>query len=297
MIYTEQANFPYPVLRNNSNDYNDPIFDFDVIDMSDVNGNFIIKIESKISSSFINKLIDSKKAKIFLIVKSKDSQFLEIPKIGEYEFSLSNKQISFHKKKTAMQLMIQCIEKIDFDSNNDLNAFYIDFKDKIEIEKGCVLAFSNVMELDSRQEKPYDLFGKTLDTDIKSDIKIELNSEVIDIRYKSEEMMLSELPKNRDLTNPYLYLGLERALIAFIMKYYDKDEVGEDLEMDSDLYINSIDEGSIQSPLDQKIFDLLNEKRIYKISIKNIDETIHLISDNIFKKYVKQIEEVYNNEN
>ena len=30
MIYTEKANFPYPLLTNNSPDYKNSIFDFDV---------------------------------------------------------------------------------------------------------------------------------------------------------------------------------------------------------------------------------------------------------------------------
>lgn len=56
MIYTKKANFPYPVLMNFTDDYNEPEFELDV-NIFDNTDDYKIKIDWKISSSFIRNLL------------------------------------------------------------------------------------------------------------------------------------------------------------------------------------------------------------------------------------------------
>ena len=77
MIYTKKANFPYPVLMNFTDDYNEPEFELDV-NIFDNTDDYKIKIDWKISSSFIRNLLQLGKADLIFIVKSRDNQFYRL---------------------------------------------------------------------------------------------------------------------------------------------------------------------------------------------------------------------------
>lgn len=74
MIYTKKANFPYPVLMNFSDDYQDPEFSLDVM-IKDNTDDFLIEVAWDISSDYIYELLKTGKANLYLIIKSKDNQF------------------------------------------------------------------------------------------------------------------------------------------------------------------------------------------------------------------------------
>ncbi len=293
MIYTKKANFPYPMYISGTDDYINPNFSLD-IDLIENQERYILKVTSEVDSTFITDLINNKKVGLFLIIKSKDNQFHQIPSLGEYELLIDKSKLSFYKNTTIIQLMIQSLEEFNFSNNDDLNNFYSEFKKDIIIKKGLSLGFSNIVKFDGNQEKPFALFEQKYDDSIQSDIEVELTREVITIVYKHKDIMLKSLPQNRDLTNPYLYMGLERALVSFMLNASEGADrtanIREPIRLD-DISIEYL------SPLDTKLYKLLKEKGIEEVDFDSIDNIIHLISDNMLKKFADKIIEVYNNGN
>lgn len=276
MIYTKRANFPFPLLTNTSDDYKKPKFDLD-IELEENTNEFILSINADLSSTFIKKLIREKRAQMVLIIKSKDCKYYYLEGIKS-TLRIPKNKLSLGKK-TVIQAMIRTSEDISFAENEDLNEFFDDYKSEIVIHKGNSIGFSNTINYLGQQKKPYELFEKKVDKTIDSDIKIELDHETIRIVYKSEEMQFNDLAQGSNLTNPYIYMGLQKALFAFLIKYTQRPEDGLEL----------CDIGEISSPLDEKLLLLMSSKRIDLLTLENIDEVIHLISDNIIKKYVDTV--------
>ena len=290
MIYTKNANFPYPILHNFSDDYNNANFDLE-ISLKEDNDDYIIEVGSTISSNFIKRLIDDNKAKLVLIVKSIDNNFMELQSYGKETIVIPNTNISFdsYSKKNSLvdiQLMIKSNEDITFENNDDLNEFYNEYKKSIVVKKGNALGFSSVQRLDSRDNKPFDLFDKRKDETIKSDIKVELSEQMITIVYRSDEIMFDNSSQYRDLLNPYLYIGLQKALTAFIMAEHGDGNDNDGL--DKTVKIDDVDEISL-TPLNGKLYRLMKDKGVEEISFDSMDLVIHKISDFILKRYVNKI--------
>lgn len=290
MIYTKQTNFPYPLLQNASNNYLNATFDLDV-SLNENQDFYILNIKSEISSHFLINLISQKKARIMLVIKSKDSQFYELPNPEECELKISKNNLSFYKNKTIMQLIIQSLTKISFNNNEDINEFYKPHKNKIQVDKGWSLGFSSIVSFDGSQKNPFTLFEKKLDENIESDIEYRLTNEVITIVYKTQKIMFSDIPNNRNLTNPYLYIGLQKALMALITSNLEQQG-----DIDEGININNIDASNL-SALDTKLFKLLKQKGIEELSFNSLDKVIHLMSDNILGKYVNRVGGLYNHAN
>lgn len=282
MIYSKKANFPYPILMNNSDDYKNAEFEFDV-SLQENTDSYIFKIDCHISSKFLLKLIRAKSARLLLIIKSKDNQYHIIQQDTNIEVKVLKSKLSLNNR-TVLQLMIQATDNINFENNYDLNYFYDEYKDKIIVHKGMALGFSNLVTFDGSQKKPYDIFEKKVDNTIKSDIEIRLSDETIIIVYKKDTMQFQDLPQSRNLNNPYIYLGLQKALFRFLANYAKNIEEGIKLEEISEL----------NNALDQKLYRLMISKSIDEVTLDNIDEIIYLISDNILKKYVDTIRGIYN---
>ncbi len=88
------------------------------------------------------------------------------------------------------------------------------------------------------------------------------------------------------LNNPYVYMGLQKALYRFLM---NNSEDGE-----------SVDLTELEEPadtLDLKLFNLLRSKMIQELSMENIDEVIYLISDRVLEKYAAVVKGLYKNGN
>lgn len=60
--------------------------------------------------------------------------------------------------------------------------------------------------MDGSQDKPYELFEKRVDGNIKSDIEIKIGEEAIMIIYKSPSLQFSDLPCGKELNYPYIYI-------------------------------------------------------------------------------------------
>lgn len=275
MIYKKDANFPYPILTNISDSYEDNYFDLDVSVTDDVDS-YYFNFNYEINSNFIKRLIDENKAQLILIIQTKDNIFFTLHP-NQNQVKVKKSRISL-KDKTFIQMHIQALEDINFTNNKDLNEFYMQFKEDITVPKHALLGYSNVVKFDGRIKKPFDLFKKKLNENLNSEIKIELGSETIIIHYKDKDFQFSDLPKSYSLNNAYIYVGLTKALQNFIVEY------GEDGEVD----LESLDEEP-DHPLDLKLYNLMVKKEIKELSKDNIDEVIYKITDKVIERFSSSV--------
>jgi len=149
-----------------------------------------------------------------------------------------------------------------------------------------VLGFSNSLIFEGSTSKPLDIFEKKVNPNLKSDIKIELGSETIIINYKNEFLQFSDSSQSAALNNPYIYMGLQKALYRFIL---NNGSDGEEVDL------NNMDPPS--DGLDFKLYNLMKKKMITELNIDNMDEVIYAISDKILDKYTAAVRRMYSNGN
>lgn len=275
MIYRKDANFPYPILTNTSSSYENSQFILDVQLHENVH-HYRFDFTVEIDSDFINQLISQGRAQLVLVIQSKDNKFFRIEP-NQKSITISKSRISIYNR-TSIQMYIQSKEEIEFKENHDLSEFYEEFKNEIIVPKYSILGFSNIVMFDGSYSKPLDLFEKKLNPNLESDIKIELGSETIIIHYKNEHLQFNTLPMSNTLNNPYIYMGLQKALQRFIAHYGDEDE--------------QVDLEQIDPPTDQldfKLYQLMKKKMVDELSIDTIDEVIYVISDRIIEKYAAAV--------
>lgn len=283
MIYSRPTTFSYPVLSNIQTDYSNNIFEFDA-DLKDNNDNYIIVIKYKISSVFIKNLISKNKARIILIIQSNDNIFSIIdPKNLKVEISKSRLNLN---NQTKMQLFIQSTEQINFKDNLDLSDFFNEYKSHISVNTSMLLAFSDVITFDGRDNQSPELFKRIVNPELESDIEISLNDEFIIINFKNDDFQFPDLPNSRDLNNPYIILGLYKALISLINNNLEGDLTIEDGILVDNIHTNN--------PLESKLKLLLESKDIYDLNFDNLDKVISLITDNIIEKYSNAVRSLYN---
>ena len=268
---------------NFSDDYQDPEFSLDVM-IKDNTDDFLIEVAWDISSDYIYELLKTGKANLYLIIKSKDNQFFKLQPKKKTQQSIPKRKLCIHAR-TTMQLMVQAAETLEFSDNNDLNTFYDAIKEEIQVKAGNVLAFSNTVIFDGEQNKPYDLFEKQIDSDINSDVEIRLGAETILVVYKNEQYQFAEVQNSKELNYPYLYLGLQKALISFLMHANpDNPDEGVDVE----------EMEPPENALESKLYSLMQSKNISELSMENIDEVIYKISDNLIMKYHNAVRGMHN---
>lgn len=276
MIFNKDANFPYPVFSQKSDSYYNNNFTLSV-DLDQNSLNYKLKLNYEIESEFIKNLLDIGQAKLVLVIQSRDNRFVNI-KHTDNEIEISKKRLSL-SKKTIIQLLIQSNNEISFKNNNDLNSFYNEFKDEIIVPKNSLLGFSNIVIYDGSMKKPFEIFEKRIDPTIKSDIKIEIGNETIIIVYKNEDLQFRNSIISNELNNPYVYMGLQKALFRFIINNCKEGE--------EEVYLDYID--IPEDSLDFKLYNLMKRKMINEVSLENIDEVIYKISDKIIEKYATAI--------
>lgn len=282
MIFSKNAIFPYPVLKNELDDYTENIFNLEV-DLKDNTNEFIFEITYEIGSDYIKNLIDTKKAALFLVIRAKDNKFFRVE--NNSKVSIPKNRISLDKR-TSIQLIIRAEEQIDFHDNNDLTDFYTGIKSKISIDKHCLLGLSNIVIFDGSMRKPFDIFEKRISSDLNSDIKIEVGSETIIIEYKHEDYQFVTSPNSSILNYPYIYMGMQKALMKMIK---EKSDDGESLDFN--------DMEMPEEPLYAKLYNLLKSKGIDGVDINNIDEVIYKSSDRILEKFSNVIKGLNENGN
>lgn len=278
MIYKKDANFPYPLLTNTSSSYSNANFILD-IELEENTQGYRFTIDYDIDSEFITNLLKNEKAHLILVIQSRDNKFYNL-EFGE-KFKIIPKSRLSLSKRTVVQLLIKSNEEIDFKDNDDLNDFYKEFKNEIVVPKNSILGFSNTVTFEGSSSKPLELFEKSVDPNLKSDLDIELGSETIIIKYKNESLQFIDSPISQTLNNAYVYMGLQKALYRFVMNN------GEDGEVD-------LDEIDVpENSLDLKLYNLMKKKMVTDVNLENIDSVIYLISDKILEKFSSAVRGLY----
>src|SRR5699024_5804643 len=101
MIYRKDANFPYPVLANTSDNYQENYFDLDV-SVSDNVDYYFFDFSYEIDSPFINQLLADGKARLILIIQTKDNKFYSLTP-GQKQVKVKKSRISLNNR-TSLQL-------------------------------------------------------------------------------------------------------------------------------------------------------------------------------------------------
>lgn len=283
MIYNKEATFPYPVLTNGTENYKQGEF---ILDVELMENAFVYKfnISYDIGSSFLSELVQTDMAELIFVVQSKDNKFYLLDR-NQKEIYIPKNRISFNKR-TSLQLLIRANKEISFMNNMDLNEFYDDKKSEIIVHEHAVLGLSNIVIFDGSNKKPFELFEKKLDPNIKSDIAIELGEETIVIVYRNENFQFNSYPNSVSLNYPYVYMGLQKALLKMIMENSD--------DQDS-LMIREMDPPN--NGLSFKLYNLMKSKFVEELSVDNIDQVINSISDHMIEKFVHTIKGISDNGN
>lgn len=282
MIYTKKANFPYPILMNESEEYLNSEFMIEVSEFMVKDSEYKIKFKYNLSSKFILRLINEGKASIILIIKERNNQFFEIENIKE---EVNELEISIPKNKlyltgrTVFQMIIKTNTDINFKNNNDLNFFYNDYKSEIRLKRGMSLGFSNILSYTGNTKEAVELFEKRVQSDQVPDFQVELTNSSIVLSFKNEEMQLKEYSYQKNLMNPYIYIGLYKALCSILINQ-NSDRVE----------VKDIDYA--QSGLLEKLYKLLINKNIEYITLDEIDKIIHKISEGILEKFTNEVRRI-----
>lgn len=270
MIFKKEVNFPYPVLSQYTTDYPDSSFELDV-NVFDLGKSYKFTIDYRLNSSFISSLLSIKKASIVAIFESIDSSYYQCCD----ELIIPKNRISL-SKKTQIQLFIKTNSRISLANNNELDKFYDAHLSKVFIDKDRVLAISNVVRFDGDLKHPFKLFEKEYDKTMETDISVELTSEMIRLKYRNKDFVFPQNKRYNPLNNSYFYLGLQKALIRFLVTYRDED--------DDSVNILNIDDPS--DGLDLKLYNLMKIKGVETYNLESVDKVIHSISDRIVEKQI-----------
>ena len=278
MIYKKDANFPYPILTNTSNAYNNAKFHL-VIGLDEIGNDYCFEPQYDISSEFIKSQIQSENASLILVVQNKDTKFYEMDQDQKF-IKIPRERISI-KEKTSIQLLIKAKEDISFINNEDLSDFYGNFKESILVPKNSILGLSNIITLNVIK-KPQELFEKKIDPNLKGPFEIELSNETIILKFKNENYQFVDIPNNRDLNNAYIREGLGRAVINFVINNGEENVVE----------IDEIDPPEVE--LDFKLYNLMKSRNIKEVGLENIDEVVNIIGNNIIEKFTNAVRGLYN---
>ena len=278
MIYKKDANFPYPILTNTSNAYNNAKFHL-VIGLDEIGNDYCFEPQYDISSEFIKSQIQSENASLILVVQNKDTKFYEMDQDQKF-IKIPRERISI-KEKTSIQLLIKAKEDISFINNEDLSDFYGNFKESILVPKNSILGLSNIITLNVIK-KPQEFFEKKIDQNLKGPFEIELSNETIILKFKNENYQFVDIPNNRDLNNAYIREGLGRAVINFVINNGEENVVE----------IDEIDPPEVE--LDFKLYNLMKSRNIKEVSLENIDEVVNIIGNNIIEKFTNAVRGLYN---
>lgn len=282
MIYKKAASFPYPVLSNTSSNYTESEFNFDVVNLNEGIEFYNFEISFDLTSDFVKQLLSSGKASLVLIIQSQDNYVVEI-KEGDKYVSVPKNRLSL-TSRTTIQLLIRSTDRVVFSTCNELDDFYEEIKDEIEIEKNNLIGYSNFVIFEGSESKPLDLIERKVDPFLSSAFKVELGPSTIILIFKDENYQLNGLTRNNSTMNMYIYEGLSRALFKFILDNQNDEDSEEFIEL------NSLSEQS--TPLNQKLLDLMINKGIEEIELESIDRVVSIISNKIVEKFTYSIREV-----
>lgn len=278
MIYKRDANFPYPILSETSLSYREYSFDLD-INVSESKDLYIFEVDMRLGSNFLDALVLEESASFYLVIQSKDNKVFPLNAYRDVqEIKVKKSRIAL-SSKTNIQVFLISTKNINMSENYELETFYDEYKEEINIPRNSLLAYSNVVEFNGDLKKPLDLFEKRVDGTIDSEILVESRSDVIVLTFKKKEFQFNN--RSPHYLNPYIYIGLSRALTSF---YYNNIS---DQELE---YIDIREMIPPASELETKLYQLMKSKGVELLSIDTLDSVISLITDKPIEKFVNSIE-------
>jgi hypothetical protein len=274
MIYDKEVSFPYPILSRLTDDYPDSNFEI-VTHLYEEDLNYRIEITYNLNSSYLENLLNENKATIKVIVSSKDSKIYDVEHTtGLYSLRIKKNRLSL-SNTLKIQLFIVSKADVNFRHNSEIDQFYKRYKKNINISKNNILAFSNVEKYDGNLRKPFDIIETKVDKNLKSEIKIELGTELITIIFKDKKYQLTEFSYNKSLKNHYVYIALQKVLMVMVKEIASRDE---------QIIVSDVNEEDL-SELFRKMVGLLKNKGVSVVDFENIDEVINKITDKIIDKH------------
>lgn len=286
MIYNKEVAFPHPVLMEGQGSYKNGEFLFEIEEVTQNTNEYIFKFSYEITSDFIIDCIKTKKANVVFVIQSKDSRFYTLENqnfiagksIGK--ITIPKTRIALLKNKTKIQLFVNSALKFDFSLNEDLDDFYSEIKNEIEIKKNSALAISNEVIFDEESKSSPELFEKKIDGNLSSEFEVEIKSDLILLKFRKESYQFLTLNQSKKLNYLYLYMGLQKAITQLIL------DINRDAEADYEeiIYLDDFNLNNFDG-LNYKLLYLMKNKGVEQLYFDNIDEVIYLISDNMIDKF------------
>lgn len=184
------VSFPHPILKENSNDYNECLFAIsnqeDVFNSKkEINGKLLITIGYSLICASLEKMISDKKAKVVLYLESRKTNYR---RSFSFDFDSTSLEIEINKNELGEYLDI----KPSIVSTVDIDAFSLPEHNKeiwgnsiISIRKGDFLAEANGLHVvlnkfDPLADKP-SIFKIHVDYDMKDDFTVNWEEDYISI--------------------------------------------------------------------------------------------------------------------
>ncbi len=290
MIYTTTANFPYPVLRDDSKKgYKAAQFSFE-ISICDQSDGYRLEINTLISSTFLREHLAAGRAELFLVLKGVDCFYVSLNgltfqrKRSTSTLFISKEEISF-ESSVEIQLMIMAKDAISFAENKELTTYFDERKERIVVQPGQMLGFSRMIKCELESEESYNLFVVTIDETQLQDYTTRLSPSMIELVFNKVETKL--LTKDH-LVNLYLYAALQKQLMHLLCSHLMDADIDQENQsvLDAELEIEQL---SPSNEREEKIISLLKAKGIKELRFESIDSIIHEIGDGLVAKFTQAI--------
>lgn len=274
MIFNKSTVYPYPIYSNTSLDYVDPLFNVS-IELTEEDKEYLMTFDMKLDSEFLKSLLERGFATLYTVMTTSTTSEL-LPFQRELRFRKDKLDLG---NKIRIQLYIIAEKAFTFALNNELDPYYRRIKDQIILKPNMLVAMSNIVNFNGQIKRPFELFSWRHNPELDSEIKIELSTDEIIIHHKEKDYRYLYTDDRRFLNNHYIYLGLQKALMAMFLKNKEIEVI--DLQ-DSSEELES-------SELDFKLINFLKVKGVTSFTIDDIDYVISMISDGIVDKQAKAV--------
>ncbi len=292
MIYTTTANFPYPVLRDDSKKgYRAAQFCFD-LNIHDQGDEYRLEIDTLISSTFLREHLAAGRAELFLVLKGADCFYAPLSvtsfqrKRSSTILLISKEEISF-ESSVEIQLMIMAKDAISFAENKELTTYFDERKERIVVQPGQMLGFSRMIKCELESEESYNLFVVTIDETQLQDYTTRLSPSMIELVFNKVETKLLTQTKDH-LVNLYLYAALQKQLMHLLCSHLMDADIDQENQsvLDAELEISQL---SPSNEREEKVLSLLKAKGIKELRFESIDAIIHKIGDGLVGKFTQAL--------
>ncbi len=292
MIYTTTANFPYPVLRDDSKKgYRAAQFCFD-LNIHDQGDEYRLEIDTLISSTFLREHLAAGRAELFLVLKGADCFYAPLSvtsfqrKRSSTILLITKEEISF-ESSVEIQLMIMAKDAISFAENKELTTYFDERKERIVVQPGQMLGFSRMIKCELESEESYNLFVVTIDETQPQDYTTRLSPTMIELVFNKVETKLLTQTKDH-LVNLYLYAALQKQLMHLLCSHLMDADIDQENQsvLDAELEISQL---SPSNEREEKVLSLLKAKGIKELRFESIDAIIHKIGDGLVGKFTQAL--------